>query len=251
VVAALGSPGGAANVLDHFGLPADTDHARALLRHATRAARAVGVEEAVVFAPAGHTLDSAAARPLAGALAAAGWRLLVVRRHYEFEPAAGLAEGLSTGLRFERLMAADDPRLAEVHRQVMDETLDEHQRSLISRMGFDAACDAALQGLLEADPVDCIRLAVDDTGAAVGMVSGLTVSTGRGFVLFVGVAREHRGRGYGRQLLAWMTRELLAEGALTLIADTDHDNVPMGAAFEAVGWPQTETRIDLVPDVPS
>jgi hypothetical protein len=36
---------------------------------------------------------------------------------------------------------------------------------------------------------------------------------------------------------------------LALIADTDHDNVPMARAFSDVGWPQTETRIDLVPEV--
>jgi hypothetical protein len=31
-----------------------------------------------------------------------------------------------------------------------------------------------------------------------------------------------------------------------LIADTDNENLPMAQAFADVGWPQTETRIDLV-----
>ena len=66
-------------------------------------------------------------------------------------------------------------------------------------------------------------------------------------MLFVGVARDHRGHGYGRELLAWQTRRLVAAGATTLIADTDNANVPMARAFADVGWPQTETRIDLVP----
>ena len=69
---------------------------------------------------------------------------------------------------------------------------------------------------------------------------------GRAFVLFVGVCRDHRGRGYGRELLAWQTRELMAPAATVLIADTDNTNVPMARAFADVGWPQTETRIDLV-----
>jgi ribosomal protein S18 acetylase RimI-like enzyme len=72
------------------------------------------------------------------------------------------------------------------------------------------------------------------------------MSSGRAFVLFVGVCREHRGRGFGRELLAWQTRELIASGATVLIADTDNTNVPMARAFADVGWPQTETRIDLV-----
>ena len=32
-----------------------------------------------------------------------------------------------------------------------------------------------------------------------------------------------------------------------VIADTDNANLPMARAFAYVGWPQTETRIDLVP----
>jgi GNAT superfamily N-acetyltransferase len=78
------------------------------------------------------------------------------------------------------------------------------------------------------------------------MVSGDVRPNRRGVVLFVGVARDHRGHGYGRQLLAWQTRALLDGGATVLIADTDNDNHPMARAFADVGWPQTETRIDLV-----
>ena len=78
------------------------------------------------------------------------------------------------------------------------------------------------------------------------MVSGFVHPSTRSVVAFVGVARDHRGHGYGRQLLAWQTRRLLEAGATTLIADTDNDNVPMARAFADVGWEQTETRIDLV-----
>lgn len=101
--------------------------------------------------------------------------------------------------------------------------------------------------MLEADRVDCIRLAFDEAGDPVGLVSGLLSRTGRGYVWFVGVVADQRGKGYGRELLAWMTRELIAQKANTLIADTDNTNVPMAKAFSAVGWIQTETRIDLVP----
>ena len=64
---------------------------------------------------------------------------------------------------------------------------------------------------------------------------------------FVGVAAAFRGSGYGRELLAWMTRQLIAQNATMLIADTDNTNLPMAKAFSSVGWIQTETRIDLVP----
>ncbi|WP_151081604.1 GNAT family N-acetyltransferase [Nocardioides cynanchi] len=248
VVAAFGAPDGSRVwLLDHFGLPTDPATAHELVAVASRAAWAAGAEEAGIFAPAGSTVDDHALAHLVEPLRDAGWVLLVERRHYEFEPADDLGSDVGTGLRFERMVDPADPRLAACHREVMRDTLDEHDRVLVERVGFDRACRESLAFLLDADPVDCIHLAQDATGEVVGLVSGRSMPTGRAFVLFVGVGREHRGRGYGRQLLAWQTRELVAGGAHTLVADTDNANVPMARAFADVGWPQTETRIDLVP----
>lgn len=248
VVAALGAPDGSRVwVLDHFGIPSDPSVARELVAVASRSALELGAEEAGIFAPAGTTVDDPALVHLVGPLRDAGWGLLVERRHYEFEPAEDLGEDLGTALRFEQVHDPADPRLAACHREVMRETLDEHDRVLVERVGFDEACRESLAFLLDADPVDCIHLAHDGDDEVVGLVSGLSMPTGRAFVLFVGVGRAHRGHGYGRQLLAWQTRRLVATGAHTLIADTDNANVPMARAFADVGWPQTETRIDLVP----
>lgn len=167
------------------------------------------------------------------------------RRHYEFEPTEGLGKGVRTELTLTKVTDPNDPELAACHREVMRETLDAHDADSIAQLGFDAACRQSLGYLLEADPVDCIHLARNASGEVVGMVSGRVVDTGRAFVLFVGVALEHRGHGYGRELLAWQTRQLIADGATTLIADTDNANLPMARAFAAIWWPQTETRIDL------
>jgi ribosomal protein S18 acetylase RimI-like enzyme len=245
VVAAVGTsyPEDRVHVLDFFSMPDDSEAAVALVAWATTEARC---DEAGIFAPTGARIDDPSLATLVGPLRAARWRLLVERRHYEFEPSAGLGNDQPTGLHFERLTDPDDPRLAACHRGVMRDTLDAHDAALIRRLGFDEACRQSLAFLLEADPVECIHLATDGSGAVVGMVSGLTLSTGRAFVLFVGVPAQARGNGYGRQLLAWQTRRLLDDGATLLIADTDNENLPMARAFADVGWPQTETRIDLV-----
>ncbi len=247
VVAALGAdtPSEQAYVLDFFALPDDPGVAGDLIGRATEGLLAAGGEEACIYAPPGTAYDASELQPLVGALTDAGWRLFVERRHYEFEPPARLGDDQPTGLSFTRVTDPDDPALASCHREVMRETLDAHDADGIARLGFDAACAESLAYLLEADPVECIHLARNDSGALVGMTSGRTMPTGRGFVLFVGVALGHRGHGYGRELLAWQTRQLLAEGATVLIADTDNANAPMARAFADVGWPQTETRIDL------
>jgi hypothetical protein len=248
VVAAFGAgaPDDRLFVLDHFGLPADPVAARALVAHATAEAVAAGADEAGIFAPTGVTLDDPSLARLADPLREAGWRLLVERRHYEFEPPAALGDGVTTGLFLDRPTGPDDPRLADCHREVMRDTLDAHDAELVETLGFERACRESLAFLLDSDPVECIRLATDAAGSLVGLVSGRLMSSGRAFVLFVGVCRDHRGRGYGRELLAWQTRELVASGATVLIADTDNTNLPMARAFADVGWPQTETRIDLV-----
>lgn len=243
VVSAFGTPDGRM-LLDLFGLPTDPAVAAELVAWATAEAQA---EEALVFAPADTSYADDAIAPLVRPLVGAGWRLLVERRHYEFEPPPGLAADATTALGFDRLSDPDDPRLAACHREVMRETLDAHDQELVDRLGFEQACAESLHYLLAADPVDSIHLAFDPSGAVVGMVSGLVTPARRGVVAFVGVGHEHRGHGYGRQLLAWQTQRLLAAGATTLVADTDNANLPMARAFADVGWPQTETRIDLVP----
>ncbi len=245
-VAAISQSGIAPEILEHFGLPTDRSQARQLIAHATKASRSLGVREAGIFAPPGSTIADPALEPLVSPLFEAGWKLLVERKHYEFEPPPGLGQGIETLLRMEQLHDPNDPRLATVHREIMRGTLDVTDAANIKRLGFDAACDEILASMLKADPVDCIRLAFDDEGKPVGMVSGVATGSGRAYVGFVGVAAGSRGRGYGRELLAWITRELIAQNATTLIADTDTTNLPMAKAFSSVGWIQTETRIDLV-----
>ncbi|MGA8245862.1 MAG: GNAT family N-acetyltransferase [Nocardioides sp.] len=247
VVGAFGSPAGKPFILDVFGLPSDPEVARELIRLASREAVAGGAEEVEIFAPTGATLGSTSLARLVDPLRDAGWRLLVERRHYEFEPPRGLAEEERTTLSFDRLDDPDDPRLAACHREVMRNTLDAYDRSVVDRLGFDEACHESLAFLLGEAPVAAVHLANDPAGRVVGLVSGLLRPHGRGVVMFVGVAHDHRGRGYGRQLLAWQTRQLVDSGATVLIADTDNTNLPMARAFADVGWPQTESRIDLVP----
>ncbi len=245
--AALSQSGQAPEILEHFGLPADPAQARELMAHATDAARSLGVRDTGIFAPPGSTIADPILQPLVRPLCEAGWKLLVERRHYEFEPSLELGQSIKTRLRMEQLHDPADPRLAAVHREVMRGTLDAAEAADIQQLGFDTACNNILASMLNADPVDCIRLAFDDAGEPVGMVSGVVTGSGRAYVWFVGVVAASRGRGYGSELLAWMTRQLIAQNATMLIADTDNTNVPMAKAFSSVGWIQTETRIDLVP----
>lgn len=245
-VAALSQSCQAPEILEHFGLPSDPMLSRELFICATGAARSLGVKDAGIFAPPGTTISEPIIKPLAGSLLEAGWKLLVERKHYEFQPSPELGQGIDTRLRLEQLHDPTDHRLTTVYREIMRDTLDATEAAAIQHFGFEVACKQSLASMLEADPVDCIRLAFDDAGKPVGMVSGVATQSGRGYVWFVGVAAACRGKGYGRELLASITHELIAQNATIMIADTDNSNLPMVKAFSDVGWIETETRIDLV-----
>ena len=58
----------------------------------------------------------------------------------------------------------------------------------------------------------------------------------------IGVAREHRGHGYGLDLLLFATRLLAATGAPRIVADTDQGNSAMRATFALAGFTEREYR---------
>lgn len=240
---------GVPSVIDHISHPGVTaaEHAdfTALAARAIDELCPLGCQHVGIYAPSDVGFDAPALAPLIVALHNCGWVPAKAGRHYEFEVRSGLGEGIPSELRLERLVAADDPRLLSVFPQMFTGSLDSHDIDATNRLGFDAAWRKTLEELLAADPVECVHLAFDSRERCVGLVSGRVMRGGAAYVLQVGVAEAFRGRGYGAQLLAAMTRELVSAGAKTLIADTDNQNQPMAKAFDLVGWVQTESHLDF------
>jgi len=205
----------------------------------------IGCEMVSIFSPPDVAFEAPVIAPLTAAFRSCGWEPQQAMRHYETEVRPGLGDGIGGELRLEQVARADDRHLVRVYPQVFAESLDEAHREARQRLGFEAAWRNELDRLLADDPVECIRLAFDAAGHCVGMVSGRVMGGGVAYVLFVGVAQPFRGRGYGRQLLAAMTRELVQQGATKLIGDTDYSNAPMAKAFADVGWVQIESRLDM------
>jgi RimJ/RimL family protein N-acetyltransferase len=63
---------------------------------------------------------------------------------------------------------------------------------------------------------------------------------------YIAVVPEHRGHGYGYDLLVEATHLLVAQGADRIVAATDVTNAPMVAAFANAGYPVDQQRIDLI-----
>ncbi|SDS20012.1 GNAT family N-acetyltransferase [Agrococcus carbonis] len=240
---------GDARLIDVLCLPDDADASAALLRRATEWALPSDDAEVSFGGPAHEPLRAPGVRRVLEPLEALGWRLRAARRHYELPASAVRAAAPQPGLRLERAAPGDEHRLTMLLETVLDGSLDARDRRAVDEHGLEGAARGLAHELLAADPIECIRFAVDDGADGrrdVGVASWLVMPSGHGYLLRVGVARAARGRGLGRALVAAATADLRAGGAHTLIADTDDENAPMQRAFAAAGWAPTESRIELV-----
>ena len=233
-------------LIDLLALPANSEAADVVIGAATVWARSFPRAEASFGAPATENpVDDSDVAAVVEAFAAHGWRVLVTRRHYGFAPTAGLGDGVRLPARLERATESDRARLEALVRQVLPGSLDVRDQNAIAEHGLDSAAARLTAELIDADPIEYVRFAVID-GQDAGLVIHRLMPSGTAVVAFVGVAAAFRGRGLARGLVAAATRELVTEGATTLVAGTDYDNWPMARGFAAVGWQQTEARIDLV-----
>jgi RimJ/RimL family protein N-acetyltransferase len=176
-----------------------------------------------------------------------GYRTLIVRRRFELDTSTRFVVP-ETLLRFEPATGIDDPRLTRVYADTLPGTLDAHSIAALGRSNPQRVADDELREIFELDDDDgAVRLAIEPGGEVVGLVvGGFRGNADRAVASFVGVSHLHRGRGYARQLLGWISRELTSQGARKIIGETDVPNRPMAAAFSAIGYRQTDSRIDLV-----
>jgi GNAT superfamily N-acetyltransferase len=241
-----------AGILDALDLPKDAAIAAALLETAVADSTEPGRRsiEVIHFIESDTRLDDPDLASLIATLAASGFRLLVRRRRYRMPVSSALVAVPPTHLRFEPLASATDPRLPAVLGETLAGSLDAHDIAALARGDLETVAYETAAEFLEGDPWQSFFLAIDPRGDVVGLaVGGLRGTPDVGVASFIGVSSRHRGNGYAAQLLGWMTARLIAAGARTLIGETDDENFPMDAAFRAVGYPHTESRIDFVRDL--
>ena len=172
----------------------------------------------------------------------AGMQLLVERLHYTWTPAARWPE------RPGRLVfqaEPDDEAILGILCQIVEGSLDAHERRTVEQDGPAAAAREELSTLLRFPaPREWWRVARTPAGELIG----LTVPSrnyNSPIIAFVGVVPSQRGHGYGYDLLAEATHLLGREGADSIVADTDTTNTPMARAFARAGYPITGEWIFL------
>jgi hypothetical protein len=238
-----------ADIFDFLDLPADPEIAHALLERAVADSREPGRHgmEVIHFLPSEARLEDPPLANLIATLAASGFRMLVRRHRYRLPVLTAEITIPDTELTFEVIDGPDDPRLLQVMREILVGSLDAHDVAALAKGDLDTVAAETVTEFLGYDPADSFFLAIDPSGAVVGLVvGGLRGSPAIGVASFIGVSSLHRGRGYAAQLLGWITARVIGDHAQFVIGETDDDNFPMAAAFTRVGYPHTEFRIDFV-----
>jgi RimJ/RimL family protein N-acetyltransferase len=141
----------------------------------------------------------------------------------------------------------DDGVFEDLFCRVLDGTLDATTRKTADAVGPRAQARLDVAFYRDKMPGDrgWWRVARTRDGEAVGF--GIP-SRNSDFpvVGYLGVLPEHRGHGYVGDILAEITRVLVAEaGAQIIHADTDLANQPMAAAFERAGYRNFARRVVL------
>jgi len=174
----------------------------------------------------------------------AGLTSILERIRFEWTPAAGLPRSAG-GLRFRP--EPDDEVFTGLFSRVLAGTLDATSRKTAAVSGARAQArrDVTFYRDHMLGQRSWWRVAETPDGdrAGFGVPSR---NSDVPVVGYLGVVPEHRGHGYAGEILAEITRILVAEAGATVIqADTDLENRPMAAAFERAGYRQAGIRLVL------
>jgi len=173
-------------------------------------------------------------------LEAAGFRLFQEKRGYTWRAGVDPDPEPPAGLRLDPISEVGAPRFRAVMAGSSGTgTLDRDDRYHIARCGADGWARTMLEYLKpEAEKTWCLARAA--TGETVGFFAVSPYDSpldepGTATIVHVGVVREHRGRGYGRRLVAAATARARDAGHTSLLSDVDVENRPMAGALLAAG----------------
>lgn len=177
----------------------------------------------------------------------AGLPASLERLRYEWTPQAGVPAP-SGRLLFHA--EPDDEVFVDLFRRVLPASLDATTRKEAVRLGAEAHARVDVAFYRDGMPGERSwwRVARTPDGEVAGF--GLPSRNHAAPVVgYLGVLPEHRGHGYADEILAEITRILVAELAPEVIrADTDVANTPMAAAFARAGYLNHTRRLVLSAD---
>lgn len=224
----------------------DTEHAREILDFAIADAKAaygpqllkdaVRIASGVQTKTVGYNLydDTGQYADLLVLFGQAGFQVVQEKKNYIYE--LDEAPQRFGSLTYRSIAETGEDIYIETVRNVTAGTLDRSMAKDAARLGGDAAAREYVSSLKKYDYYpDWWKLGyIDDQ--IVGLILPQRFDEERGGINYVGVVPQHRGKGYGAELLAEGTRILHESGVRKIYADIDTANHPLEAELEQVGY---------------
>ena len=129
-------------------------------------------------------------------------------------------------LRFATVLETGRDRYQDVMARAGRDTLDRNDRWYRGHMD-EAHWAAQMMEYLQEQDSQSWLVASEPAGDPVGMVAVSTLDPGVATVTFIGVLPEHRGHGYGHDLLQAATSAAHRRGFAEMFSDVDTLNQPM------------------------
>jgi ribosomal protein S18 acetylase RimI-like enzyme len=137
-------------------------------------------------------------------------------------------------LRFATALETGRDLYQDVMARAGRDTLDRNDRWYRDHMD-EAHWAAQMMEYLQEEDSESWLVAADAAGDLIGMVAVSTFEPGVATVTFIGVIPDHRGRGYGHDLLQAATSEAQGRGFEEMLSDVDTLNQPMIDAMRSAG----------------
>jgi RimJ/RimL family protein N-acetyltransferase len=167
---------------------------------------------------------------------AAGFRCIQDKKRYVWK-VTDEAAGVPGRLDFRPMTETGEDAFVEAIRRVTVDTLDRENRDTLARVGPDEHARRHLADLKDTGfRAERFHLAFLPGGKLCGLVAPCRLNEGEGAINYIGVVPEHRGHGYGYDLVLKANALLQPEGYKRVVAETDTRNVPLHAHLERAGY---------------
>ena len=172
----------------------------------------------------------------------AAFTLIQEKMHFIFDNNHRLPI-LGSRLTFKNLNETGKEAFIKAIEIVSRQTLDRLDKYEIETKGPQKAAKRYFDALerIEMNPERWLLAYDPESGGFVGLVIVQKHDPASGMINYIGVAPEHRGRGYIDDLLAKGTSELLKAGYKSVIGEIDPLNYPVKKALFYMGFKKTTT----------
>jgi len=167
---------------------------------------------------------------------AAGFRCIQDKRRYVWKVTEEPVR-VPERLEFRPMSETGEHTFIDAIRRVTEGTLDREDQDTLRRVGAEEHARRHMNGLKDTGfRADRFHLAFLPGAELCGLIAPCRLNDEEGAINYIGVVPEHRGHGYGYDLVLKANEVLQPEGYREVVAETDMQNVQLHGHLERAGY---------------